>query len=113
MTNNSNNKNILGIQIAIAVLNLALFAAMFSLMGYFELIGADSSYFDDGTRNNLKVINSILQFVGLTVDADAPRKISTLGYAICLGVALFSTFFAIVIGNRKPIDEYEVTVAKQ
>jgi hypothetical protein len=114
MTKNSIDKNDLGflIAIAVAVLNLGLFGIMFGLMGYFELIGADQSFFDEGTRNNLKIINSILQFTGITIDADTPRKVSTLGYSICLGVALTSTFFAIVIGNRRPVEEYEVTVAK-
>jgi len=113
MTDYSSKNNVLVIQIAVAVLNLALFALMFTLMGYFELIGADPSYFDEGTRNNLKIINSILGVLGINLDADAPRKITTLSYAVCLGFALCSTFFAIFIGNRKAVEEYEVTVAKQ
>lgn len=101
------------IAILVAVLNLGFFALMFALMGYFELIGADQSYFDQGTKNNLELINSVLGIFGITIDADSPRKISTLAYSICLGFALCSTFIAIVIGNRRPVEDYEVTIAKK
>ncbi len=101
------------IAILVAVLNLAFFGLMFTLMGYFELVGADQSYFDQGTKNNLQLINSILGILGISIDADSPRKISTLGYSICLGFALCTTFIAIVIGNRRPVEDYEVTIAKK
>lgn len=100
------------VQLLIALANLGLFAAVFGLMGYFELIGSDPSYYDDGTLNNIKIINSITGLLGVKMDPAQPHRISTLMWATLLGVSLISSFFAIVISNRKPIEAYEVTEAK-
>ena len=86
---------------------------MFFLMNYFELIGADPEYFDSGTVQNLKYINMVSGLFGLDIDPTHPHKISTLLYSLCLGFALISTFFAIVICNKRPSEAYEVTEAKQ
>ncbi|MCH2226355.1 MAG: hypothetical protein MK033_01150 [Candidatus Caenarcaniphilales bacterium] len=99
--------------ILIALVNLAFFGGMFTLMHYFELLGADPAYFDEGTFNNLKMINTVLGTLGFEIDPVAQKKISTLGYSICLGLALVSSFFAIVIANRKPLENYEITQAKK
>jgi len=96
----------------IALANLGLFTAMFVAMGYYELIGADPSYFDEGTLNNIKIINSITDKFGLHIDPTKPHKISTLGFAFCLGFALVSSGFAITIANRQKNEVYEVTDAK-
>lgn len=101
------------IQLLIALSNLVLFGLIFGLMGYFELIGSDPTYYDQGTLNNLKIINSITGIFGFEIDTTQPHRVSTLMWATLLGVALISSFFSIVIGNRKPIEEYEVTEAKK
>ncbi len=100
------------IPLGIALFNLAFFGFMFMLMNYFELIGSDPSYYDDGTLQNLKYINSITALLGIEIDPTQPHKVSTLLYAACLGFALISSFFAIVIANKKPQEGYEVTAAK-
>jgi hypothetical protein len=101
------------IPLAIALFNLAFFGFMFFLMNYFELIGSDPAYFDEGTIQNLKYINMVSGLFGIDVDPTKSHKISTLLYSLCLGFALISTFFAIVISNKKPVEGYEVTEAKQ
>ena len=101
------------IPLAIALGNVALFGLMFFAMNYFELIGADPAYFDDGTIQNLKYINAVSGIFGIEIDPTQPHKISTLMYALCLGVALVSTAFAIMLANRRPSEAYEVTEAKQ
>ena len=98
--------------LAVALGNLALFGLMFFLMNYFELMGADPSYFDDGTVQNLKYINMVSSIFGVKIDPLDQEKVSTLFWGACLGVALISTFFSIVIANRKPLEAYEVTQAK-
>lgn len=100
------------IPLAIAMFNLAFFGFMFFLMNYFELIGADPAYFDEGTVQNLEYINSVTGLFGIDVDPTKPHKVTTLLYSACLGFALISTFFAIVIANKRPSTEYEVTKAK-
>lgn len=101
------------IQLLIALGNLALFGLIFGLMGYFELIGSDPAYYDQGTLNNIEMINSITGIFGFEINAAESHRVSTLMWAALLGVALISSFFSIVIGNRKPIEEYEVTEAKK
>lgn len=115
MAVNKESQGLISVELAIiiALLNLGFFAAMFALMHYFELLGADPAYFDEGTFNNLKIINTVLNTLGLEIDPVAQKKISTLGYSICLGLALVSSFFAIVIANRKPLEDYEITQAKK
>ena len=100
------------IPLGVALFNLAFFGFMFFLMNYFELIGSDPEYFDSGTIQNLKYINMITNFVGIKIDPTQPHKISTLLYSACLGFAMISTFFAIVVANKKPSEAYEVTKAK-
>jgi hypothetical protein len=97
------------VQLLIALANLGLFSLVFILMGYFELIGSDPAYYDQGTINNIKMINSVTGIFGLEINPEEPRRISTLMWSTLLGVALISSYFAIVIGNRRPIEEYEVT----
>lgn len=101
------------IGLGVALINLAFFGLMFFLMNYFELIGSDPAYFDDGTIQNLKYINMVSGIVGINIDPTEPHKVSTLLYSLCLGFALISTFFAIVIANKRPMEAYEVTEAKQ
>lgn len=109
---NSNKKTldiVFALQLLIALANLALFGLMFIGMGYFELIGSDPAYFDEGTLNNLRYINMATQPFGLTIDPTQPHKITTLAWAVCLGVALVSSFFCIVVANRRPSEAYETT----
>lgn len=101
------------IPLSIALFNLAFFGFMFFLMNYFELIGSDPAYFDEGTIQNVKYINMASGLFGIEIDPSQPHKISTLLYSLCLGFALISTFFAIVIANKKPSEGYEVTEAKR
>lgn len=101
------------VQLLIALGNLALFGLIFGLMGYVELIGSDAAYYDAGTLNNIKLINMVTGLAGIEFDPSKAHKVSTLMWSALLGVALISSYFAIVIGNRKPIDEYEVTEAKK
>lgn len=109
-----NKENIITfyVPLSIALFNLAFFGFMFFLMNYFELIGSDPAYFDDGTLQNLKYINMLSGLFGIEIDPSKPHKISTLMYSLCLGFALISTFFAIVISNKRPSEGYEVTEAK-
>ena len=102
------------IQLLIALANLALFGLAFALMGYFELIGSDPTYYDDRTYATIKMINNLLlDRIGHHFDPHHVHKVNTLLWAALLGCSLVSSFFAIVIGNRKPIEEYEVTEAKK
>lgn len=100
------------VQLLIALANLAVFALAFTLMGYYELIGSDPAYYDQGTWNNINLINSVTGLLGFEIDPTDTKKVSTLMWATLLGVSLISSFFAIVIGNRKPQEAYEVTEAK-
>ncbi|MCE2928639.1 MAG: hypothetical protein LW817_03295 [Candidatus Caenarcaniphilales bacterium] len=97
--------------ILVALANLGVFSLLFGAMWYFELLGADPLYFDDGTINNLKLINSVITFFGFKIDPSQPHKISTLMWSAALGFAFVSSFFAIVVANRRPNTEYEVTAA--
>ena len=101
------------VQLLIALGNLGLFGLVFGLMGYFELIGSDPAYYDPGTLNNVAMINFVLGFIGVHFDAESFHKVSTLMWSALLGISLISSYFAIVISNRKPIEEYEVTEAKR
>ena len=85
---------------------------MFMAMNYFELMGADPAYFDDGTVQNLKYINMVSGLFGVEINPGDQEKISTVFWGLCLGFALVSTFFSIVIANRRPSEAYEVTEAK-
>lgn len=111
MENNKTNpsNSIFAIQLLVALANLALFGFMFIVMGYFELIGSDPAYFDEGTINNLKIISSITSIFGLQIDYSQAHKITTLGWSVALGIALVSSFFCIVIANREPMEAYETT----
>ena len=115
MVENNKSQGLISVELAIliAVANLAFFGGMFAAMHYFELLGADPSYFDEGTFNNLKMINSILGSVGFEIDPASQEKISTLGYSVCLGLALVSSFFAIVISNRKPLSHTKLLRLKR
>jgi hypothetical protein len=101
------------IALVVAVMNLGLFGLMFGLMGYFELIGSDPAYYDEGTIKTVGLINSVLGVVGLDMDPTSPHKVSTIFWAVALGIALVSTCFAIMIANRKPMAVYETTLAKR
>ncbi len=107
--NCDNNFILIGTLVALA--NLALFGLMFKLMAYYELMGADKSYFDDGSINNIKIINSVLALFGFSIDPMSNHKISTLMYAVCFGIALVSAGLSIFIATRKPRTEYEVSEA--
>lgn len=107
MTNKEGNSLILPFLVALA--NIGLFGALFGAMWYFELMGADPDYFDAGTVQNLKYINMITSKFGVNIDPLADPKVTTLGYALCLGLALVSTWFAIVIANRKSLEQVEIT----
>jgi hypothetical protein len=100
------------IPLFVALFNLAFFGFMFFLMNYFELIGTDTSYFDEGTLQNLKYINAISGLFGIEIDPSNQDRISTLLWGLCLGFSLISTFFAIVVANKRPSEGYEVTQAK-
>ena len=113
MDKQGNNGIFENIALLIALANAAFFGLMFVLMHYFELVGADTSYFDQGTFNNLEIINKITGLIGVNIDPSADPTISTLGYGLCLGLALVSTFVAFVIAARQPRDNYEVTDAKK
>ncbi len=111
MANTKSNNNFVIIGLLIALANLAVFGAMFTLMGYFELMGADKSYFDEGSLNNISIMNKVLGLFGLNIDPLSTQKISTLKYALCYGVALLSTGLSIFIATRKAKTEYEVSDA--
>lgn len=95
----------------IALANLAFFGLMFTLMNYFELMGADKSYFDDGSVNNINIINTILALLGQKLDPMSQEKISTLQYSLAYGVALIVSGLSIFIACRKPSEDYEVSDA--
>lgn len=106
---NKSSDIVFAAQLLIALANLALFGALFTAMWYFELIGADPAYFDEGTINNLKLINSITNPFGFVIDPTQPHKISTLMWAIALGFALVSSAVSIMISNRRADEVYETT----
>ncbi len=97
------------IPVLVALINIAVFGTMFLAMGYFELMGADPAYFDEGTVNNIAHINAVLGLLGVKVDPLAPHKVTTLMFSICLGIAFVTSYFSIVIANRKSLEECEVT----
>ena len=107
------------IPLLIALGNIALFGLLFVIMHYFELVGADPTYFDDGTHTNMGYINAVVGFIGKilglnNLEVPTPNestKVSTLMYGACLGVAFISSFFAIAFANRRPDEAYEVTEA--
>jgi hypothetical protein len=107
--NKQNDDLYIKIAILIAVLNLLFFGAMFMLMNYYELVGADPAYFDQGTENNVRLIDSILKIFNLSVAPWPPERISTIKYGLCLGAALVSTFLAVIIAGRKTKQESETT----
>lgn len=107
-------KNLTLLQIGVALANIAVFGLMFTLMGYFELMGADSTYFDDGTWNNIEIITNVLKFMHLDGIVPVPvehtvTKVSTVWYAACLGIALAFSGLSIMIANRRSDEFYEVT----
>lgn len=108
MKKNCNN-NFIIIGALIAVANLALFGLMFTLMGYYELMGADKAYFDEGSVNNIKYINMVTGLFGFTVDPMSQPQITTLSYAVCYGIALAAAGLSIFIACRKPSTSYEVS----
>lgn len=101
------NKTNLSLFIALG--NLFFFSAVFALMNYVELLGTDTSYFDEGSLNNLAIINRLLSILGLAIDPSRIGPISTLHYAVLLGIALLSTGFSILLANRREDEFYEVT----
>lgn len=96
----------------IALLNLLFFGAVFALMWYFELLGADSSFFDEGSLQNITLINQILSKIGFQIDPSSPREISTLMWSACLGLVFVSSCISILIANKKSSQTYEVTKAE-
>lgn len=111
MDNKNNNWE--NIALIIALANVGFFGLMFGAMGYFELVGADTSYFDDGSNNNLKMINSVLGIFGLSIDPFADPEVNTRGYSICFGLFMVSSFVAMTIAGRKSRSHYELTDAKK
>ncbi len=107
--NKKSDNNFIIIASLVALANLAVFGLMFTLMGYFELLGADKSYFDEGSLNNIQIINSLTQVFGFKIDPMQHIKISTLAYSVCYGVALLSTGLSIFIATRKAKEQYEVS----
>ncbi len=107
------NNTVITIQILLALANLAIFGAAFMVMNYFELMGADPVYFDEGTINNIKYINNVLGLVGMHVDPTVQHKVSTVHYAVCLGIAFAISGVTIMFANRRSNEIYEVTEAKQ
>ncbi len=107
MKKSNNNFIIIGGLIALA--NLAFFGLMFKLMAYYELMGADKSYFDEGSINNIKYINMVTGLFGFTVDPMSQPEITTLSYAVCYGLALVVAGLSIFIACRKPSESYEVS----
>lgn len=96
-------------KILVAACSVLFFMGAFILMGYYELMGADPEYFDSGTENNIKLINTFIKVFGVQINPESIHKISTLHYAVALGAALIVTFFAFIIAGKKPVDDYEVT----
>ncbi len=109
------NKNIdigITIQILVALANIAIFGALFMVMNYFELMGADPAYFDEGTINNIRYINNVIGLLGLHVDPTVQHKVSTLHYAVAFGIAFAMSGLTIMVANRRSDEFYEVTDAK-
>ncbi len=100
------------IQILFALANIAIFGALFMVMNYFELMGADPTYFDEGTINNIRYINNVIGLFGLHVDPTVQHKVSTLHYAVAFGIAFAMSGLTIMISNRRSDKFYEVTDAK-
>jgi hypothetical protein len=46
---------------------------------------------------------------GFHIDPAQDPHVTTLGFSICLGLALVSTWFSIVIANRKSLEQVETT----
>lgn len=105
------SNNYMKLAFLVALVNLGFFGLMFTLMNYFELMGADLSYFDNGSWNNIKIINFFTKLVGLDIDPSASPKISTLAYSACYGMFLLSSFVAITFALRQGRTENEVTDA--
>jgi hypothetical protein len=101
------NKNNLVLIVAIA--NVLVFGVLFTLMNYYELLGADTSYFDEGSLNNIAIINKVLTPLSLAIDPNKLGTVSTLKYALFFGLAMLSTFVSIVVANRREDEYYEVT----
>lgn len=110
MTKNNDDKLFI-LQLLIALGSLGFFSLMFVAMHYYELIGSDNVYFDEGTIQNLKYINMLTSKFGLDIDPAKPHKITTLGYSICMGLALFVSGGAIMLANRRGDEVYETTDA--
>lgn len=102
-----NGFEVIGILLALG--NLAVFGALFVAMHYFELMGADPAFFDEGTKQNLEYINMITNNFGVTIDPSKQEKVSTLAYAACYGVALLATGFTFLVAGRKANEELEIT----
>jgi hypothetical protein len=107
MTNKKDDLMILPYLVALA--NLGLFGLLFGAMWFFELMGADPDYFDKGTLQNLQYINLVSSKFGFHIDPAQDPHVSTLGFSICLGLALVSSWFCIVMANRKSLDQVETT----
>ncbi len=97
---------------ALALANIGFFGLMFIGAHYFELMGADPMYFDDGTHNNIAYINILTGLFGFEIDPLVQKKISTVYWSLCIGLGLMSTWFTIVFANRKSLHEVEVTEAR-
>lgn len=104
-----NNCNRVNLSLLVAVVNVLVFGLLFTLMNYYELLGADTSYFDEGSLNNIAIINKILSPLGLTIDPNKIGPVSTVKYALFFGIALLSSFVSITIANRQADEYYEVT----
>lgn len=98
-------------RIFIASLNLIVFGVLFAYMHFYELLGADPEYFDEGTKATLNFINQITKNFGIYVDPFSNPKISTLGYSYILGWLLISSGLAYLIADRESLDSVEVTEA--
>jgi heme/copper-type cytochrome/quinol oxidase subunit 3 len=109
MANKKSSNNFIIIGALIALANLALFGLMFTLMAYYELMGADKAYFDEGSINNIKYLNMLTGLFGLHIDPMSQPQITTLGYAVCYGIALVAAGLSIFIACRKPSTSYEVS----
>ncbi|MBT6843951.1 MAG: hypothetical protein HOA17_09215 [Candidatus Melainabacteria bacterium] len=107
-------KNLTLLQIGVALANLGVFGLLFLLMNYFELMGADTAYFDDGSWNNVRILQFVLEKLHLRDIVPVPvegvvTKVSTLWYAACYGFAFAFAGLSIMIANRRSDEFYEVT----